>query len=377
MEHYLDNSSTTKPCKEAVEAALDAMTHTFGNPSSLHALGFAASRALEDARESVAAVLGVSRAEITFTSGGTEANNLAIFGAYEARKKRGRRVVTTAIEHPSVLNPMKALEKRGAEVVYVKPDGDGRISPEVLAQAVTPDTVLVSLMAVNNEVGTVLPIDAAHAAIVRTKAPALLHVDAVQAFGKLPLKPSRRGIDLLTVSAHKIHGLKGTGALYIRKGVHILPHTFGGGQERDVRPGTEGMPGILAFGAACRALPDPQKEAKAIEALNARVRAGLQVLPDVTVLSPADASPYVLSFSAGRVRAQTMLNFLSARGVYVSSGSACAKGAESHVLKAMGLSKDQIDSALRVSFSRDNTEEDCDALLSALAEGMRTLQAAR
>ncbi len=372
-QHYLDNSSTTRPCAEAVAAVTQLMTEVYGNPSSLHTLGFAAQRALENARASVAKALSAQPGEITFTSGGTEANNLAIFGAAQARKKRGHRIVTTAIEHPSVRNPMQALEQAGFEVIFLKPDSTGHIAPESIFQAVNRDTILVSLMAVNNEVGSILPIDAARTAIDRAHAPALLHVDAVQAFGKLPLRPGRRGIDLMTISAHKIHGPKGVGALFVRHGVHIVARTLGGGQEKALRPGTEAMPLIGAFGAACDALPplDPTREK--VAALNARVRAGLSRLPDVAVNSPDDALPYVLNFSAGRVRAQTMLNFLSERGVYVSSGSACAKGARSHVLEALELAPERIDSALRVSFSRFNTEADCDALLEGLAEGLRTL----
>jgi cysteine desulfurase len=371
---YLDNSSTTRVCKEAADAALSAMTETFGNPSSLHALGFAAERAREKAREQVAAALSVKPEEITFTSGGTESNNLAVFGAAEARCRRGKHIVTTKIEHPSVLVPMQQLEQRGFSVTYLEPDSTGHIDPQQLYRAVTPDTILVSMMAVNNEVGSILPIDDARAAIDRAKAPALLHIDAVQAFGKLPLRPGRRGVDLMTVSSHKIHGPKGVGALYVRRGVHILPHTFGGGQEKDLRPGTEPMPAICGFGAACAALPEVHAEREKIAALNAYLRAELAKMPEVTINSAEDALPYVLNLSAGRVKAQTMLNYLSEQGVYVSSGSACSRGAESHVLTAMGLAKERIDAALRVSFSRYNTKEDCDAFLAALRQGLKTLQ---
>lgn len=371
---YLDNSSTTRVCKEAADAVLNAMTETFGNPSSLHALGFAAERALTNAREQVAAALSAKPEEITFTSGGTESNNLAVFGAAQARHKRGNRIVTTAIEHPSVLVPMQELEKQGYEVICLQPDSTGHIAPQQLYEAINSDTILVSMMAVNNEVGSILPIDDARTAIDRAKAPALLHVDAVQAFGKLNLRPSRRGIDLMTISSHKIHGPKGVGALFVRKGVHIVAQTFGGGQEKDLRPGTEAMPAICGFGAACAALPDIAKEQEAIAALNTYLRQGLSKIPEVTVNSSEDALPYVLNLSAGRVKAQTMLNFLSEQGVYVSSGSACAKGAKSYVLTALGLPRERIDSALRVSFCRYNTRDDCDAFLMALTEGFSTLQ---
>lgn len=375
-EHYLDNSATTRCCPEAVAAAVELMERNFANPSSLHGPGFAAERALAAARADVAAVLHAAPEEVTFTSGGTEANNLALFGAAQARRKRGTRIVSTAIEHPSVAQPLAALEKEGFTVVRLQPDSAGRIAPAQLYQAVTPDTILVSLMAVNNEVGSVLPVEAAREAIASAGAPALLHVDAVQAFGKLPLHPERMGVDLLTVSAHKIHGPKGVGALYHRKGARLLPRALGGGQEHGLRAGTEAMPLIGAFAAACRALPDVAKAQAHVAALNAHLREGLAALPDVTVNSAADALPYVLNLSAGRVRAQTMLNFLSERGVYVSSGSACAKGADSPVLRAMGLPRARIAASLRVSFSRYNTQADCDAFLHALQEGLRVLQKA-
>ena len=372
---YLDNSATTRPCAEAVEKITELLTVCWGNPSSLHGLGFAAEQELSAARRAVARSLSCTPEEIFFTSGGTESDNLAIFGAAHARQKRGRHVVTTRIEHPAVLNTMAELEREGFEVTYLAPDEWGHIAPESVKSAVRPDTILVSLMAVNNEVGTILPVQAAREAIAEQNAPALLHVDAVQAYGKLPLAPARQGIDLLTISGHKIHGPKGVGALYVKKGVHLAPRVFGGGQESNVRPGTEGLPLIAGFGAAVAALPDLAAEEERIRALNRRLRERLASLDGVTVHSPDDALPYILSFSACPVRAETMLHFLSERGICVSSGSACAKGKASHVLTAMNLPKEQIASSLRVSFSRDNTEADVDALADALAEGLRTLAA--
>ena len=372
---YLDNSATTRPCAEAVDKITELLTVCWGNPSSLHGLGFAAEQELSAARRAVARSLSCTPEEIFFTSGGTESDNLAIFGAAHARQKRGRHVVTTRIEHPAVLNTMAELEREGFEVTYLVPDEWGHIAPESVKSAVRPDTILVSLMAVNNEVGTILPVQAAREAIAEQNAPALLHVDAVQAYGKLPLAPARQGIDLLTISGHKIHGPKGVGALYVKKGVHLAPRVFGGGQESNVRPGTEGLPLIAGFGAAVAALPDLAAEEERIRALNRRLRERLAALDGVTIHSPDDALPYILSFSACPVRAETMLHFLSERGICVSSGSACAKGKASHVLTAMNLPKEQIASSLRVSFSRDNTEADVDALADALAEGLRTLAA--
>lgn len=372
-EIYLDNSSTTKVCKEAADKAYSMMTQCYGNPSSLHTLGFEAEKEMEAARAQIARVMGVKPEEITFTSGGTESNNIAIFGAAAQKKKQGNRIVTTAIEHPSVLEPVRRLEKEGFEVIYLKPDKEGHIQPEQVRQAIDSRTILVTMMLVNNEVGTILPIEAAARAIAHVKAPALLHVDAVQAFGKIPVKPQRLGADLVTISAHKIHGPKGIGALYQSKTSHVPARVFGGGQEKNLRPGTQSTPLIAAFGEAVRMLPEPTAQREKIAALCQMCREGLAQIPDVQINSPEDALEYVLNFSAGTVRSETMLHFLAAKGIYVSSGSACSKARPSHVLEAMGLAKGRIDSAIRVSFSRENTQDDVHALLTALAQGMASL----
>ena len=241
-EVYLDNSSTTRVCETAAAKVMELMTENYGNPSSLHALGFRAEQALTQARRSVAAALGAKEEEVFFTSGGTESHNLAIFGAAYARKRMGMHIVTTQIEHPSVANAVRQLEKEGWEVTWLQPDREGHIAPEAVLEAVRPDTTLVSMMAVNNEVGTILPIEAAARAIALKKAPALLHVDAVQAFGKLDTKPERKKIDLMSISAHKIHGPKGVGALYVRKGIRIQPHSFGGGRSAGYGPARRRCP---------------------------------------------------------------------------------------------------------------------------------------
>lgn len=376
-EIYLDNSATTRVCPEAAEKALELMTQCYGNPSSLHTLGFRAEQALSQARQAVAKLLSAQPEEITFTSGGTESNNLAIFGGAFARRHVGRRIVTTQIEHPSVLEPMAQLEKEGWEIVRLAPDAFGRISPQQIEEAITPDTALVSIMAVNNEIGSILPVEAAARVIRRNKYRTLLHVDAVQAFGKLPLIPGKTGIDLLTVSAHKIHGPKGAGALYIRKGVHIPARTFGGGQERNLRSGTEALPAWCAFGAAVKALPPLREEEASIRALWEDARQRLSAIPGVVLQSPLEGLPYILNFSCGGVKAETMLHFLEERGIYVSSGSACAKGKPSHVLEAMHLPRAQALSSIRVSFSRENCPEDVVALADAVQEGMETLVRAK
>lgn len=372
-EHYLDNSATTQVLPQVAQMAVRMMTEEYGNPSSLHTRGFRARKLLEEARGQVAQRLGAQPEEITFTSGGTESNNLAIFGAAQARKRMGNKIVTTAAEHDSVLGPCRALEKQGFEVVYLKPDASGHLSEEELVQAIDQRTILVSVMLVNNETGAIFPVEVASRAIRRSKAPALLHVDAVQGFGKLPFTVKKLGADLLTISGHKIHAPKGIGGLYVKKGVRILPHTLGGGQEKGLRSGTESAPLICALGEAVRLLPPAQEALEQVGQLHALLRQRLEQLPQVTIHSPEDGLPYVLNFSAGRVRGETMLHFLAERGVYVSSGSACGKAKPSHVLESMGLPKDQVESALRVSFSRFSTREDVEALVEGIKAGLENL----
>ncbi|MFR5790460.1 MAG: cysteine desulfurase family protein, partial [[Clostridium] leptum] len=372
-EIYLDNSATTRVCEKSAEKVLELMTQCYGNPSSLHKKGLEAQREVAHARQAVAVSLGAQPREIIFTSGGTEANNLAVLGGAAASRRRGKRIVTTAIEHPSVLEPMRQLEKEGFEVVFLTPDADGRVPEEAVLKAVTGDTILISVMAVNNELGSIQPIEVLKKAVKRAGAPALVHVDGVQAYGKLPLRPEKLGIDLLTVSGHKIHGPKGVGALYVSKNARILPRTFGGGQERELRPGTEAAPLIAGLGAAVEELPDWRQAYSRMEKLRDYTLQKLSGLEGVEVNSPVEGLPYLLNFSALGIRSETMLHFLAQRGIYVSSGSACAKGKQSHVLKAAGLPDSRISSAIRVSFSRENTERDADALAEGVREGLACL----
>ena len=376
-EIYLDNSATTRVCEKSAEKVLELMTQCYGNPSSLHKKGLEAQREVAHARQAVAVSLGAQPREIIFTSGGTEANNLAVLGGAAAGRRRGKRIVTTAIEHPSVLEPMRQLEKEGFGVVYLTPDADGRVPEEAVLKAVTGDTILISVMAVNNELGSIQPIEVLKKAVKRAGAPALVHVDGVQAYGKLPLRPEKLGIDLLTVSGHKIHGPKGVGALYVSKNARILPRTFGGGQERELRPGTEAAPLIAGLGAAAEELPDWRQAYSRMEKLRDYTLQKLSGLEGVEVNSPVEGLPYLLNFSALGIRSETMLHFLAQRGIYVSSGSACAKGKQSHVLKAAGLPDSRISSAIRVSFSRENTERDADALAEGVREGLACLARAR
>lgn len=371
--HYLDNSATTPVLPEAAQEALRLMTEAWGNPSSLHTLGFQAKKELDAARLTVAKRLGAGPEEIVFTGGGTEANNLALLGAAAARKRLGNKIVTTAVEHDSVLNAAKELESQGFQVEYVRPDGAGRIDSQALWEAIDKNTILVSVMLVNNETGAVLPVEEAARAIRRKEAPALLHTDCVQAFCKLDFTPKRLGADLCTVSAHKIHGPKGVGALYVRKGARILPRVFGGGQERGLRSGTESLPLIGAFARAVELAPRPGELLPRMEALHHRLREGLLAIPGVELNSPQEGLPYLVNFSALGVRAETMLHFLAGREVYVSAGSACGKAAPSHVLAAMGLPRERISSALRVSLSRFTTEEDLLALCEGVRAGLSTL----
>lgn len=373
MEAYLDNSATTPVCTEAVQAVLQELNIIWGNPSSLHRVGLQAEHLLNQSRVAVAAGLSCLPDEIIFTSGGTEANNLAVFGAAAARARQGCRIITSSVEHSSIAESCAELANRGYDVVYLGVDHTGRVKEEDLAAAINNKTILVSLMAVNNEVGTVQPIDVIRRMVRQAGAPALIHCDAVQAFGKLPMQPQQLGVDLLTVSSHKIHGPKGAGALYIRNGVKISPILYGGTQEKRLRPGTESMPTVAGFAAAVSAIPDHTQSFNHVTSLRDRLVAGLQTMPGVFINSPPDALPYLTNISVPGLPSEVMINFLTERNVHVSSGSACAKGAKSRVLQAMGLPDSYVTSALRISLSRLNTWNEIDAFLYALSEAMATL----
>ena len=367
---YLDNSATTKPEKEVADKIYEMLTEKFGNPSSFHKIGLDANDEITNAREAIARALFCQSEEIYFTSGGTEANNLAIFGAAEVGKRRGNRIVTTAIEHESVLKCCDELEKKGFEVIRLTPDSKGRISKEQIFDAVNDKTILVSMMYVNNEVGSILPVQTIKKAIIRANAPALVHIDCVQAFSKTEIKPERLGADLISVSAHKIHGPKGVGALYVKKGVRITPMMFGGEQEKRLRPGTQAAPLIAGFGKAVSMIPDYKQQAERINELNAYAKSELAKLKGVVINSADDASPYIINlYVPSFMTSQTVVQHLSSKyGVYVSNGSACAKGKKSHVLSAMKINDKIIDKSIRVSFSRKTTKEDIDALINALSE---------
>ena len=364
---YLDNSATTRPCPEAVEAITKAMTESWGNPSALYNFGIDTAHALRDARHKVAAAMGAEPDRVFFTSGGTEADNWAIFGTAKRFGKRGRHIVTTAIEHHAILNCTKELEAQGFEVTYLQPDGDGCITLDSLKAALRKDTILVSVMMVNNEVGSVMPI-AQMAKLTHKLCPdAVFHTDAVQGFLKVPFQAKTLGADLISVSAHKVPGAKGAGALYIAPRLKSFPPLlFGGGQESNLRSGTEGTPAIFAFAAACAAgsgtfREDISREKGLLIALVEK----LSALPGVTVNGAHDA-PHILSLSIPGVPPQNSINILQDAGICVSAGSACAKGHRSHVLTAMNLRPEVMDGSFRVSLCRDTTAEELDTLVRVI-----------
>lgn len=374
MEAYLDNSATTQPCKEAVEKMNFALRTCWGNPSSLHSKGIAASELLEEARNNIAKKLSCESEEIFFTSGGTESNNIAVFGAANAQKRRGSRIITTSIEHSSVEESVKALENQGYDVVRLRVNERGVIDERQLYAATNPSVVLISMMYVNNEVGSIQPVEFAKRAVVHSGANALIHCDAVQAFGKVQLKPYNMGVDLMTVSSHKIHGPKGAGALFVKKGTKLVQHSFGGLQENKIRPGTEPLPAIAGFGAAAAAIPDYSESLKYVTDLRNYMVAKLRTVDGVRINSPENALPYITNISVEGIPSEVMLNYLSGLGICVSSGSACSKGHKSRVLRAMNLSDDVINTALRISLSVFTTKEEIDYLIGGIASARKTMR---
>ena len=364
---YLDNSATTKPCREAVEAMTLAMTENWGNPSALYNFGIDTAHMMRDARHKVAAALGAEPDRVFFTSGGTEADNWAIHGTIKRFGKRGKHIITTAIEHHAILHPMKELESQGFEVTYLQPDCEGRVTLDALKTALRKDTILVSIMMVNNEVGSVMPI-AQMAKLTHKLCPnAVFHTDAVQGFLKVPFSAKTLGADLISISSHKVHGPKGAGALYISPRLKSFPAMLlGGGQESGYRSGTEGTPAIFSFAAACAAGSATFKEDIAREKeLIAYLVDKLSAYPGIRINGCHEA-PHVLSLSVPGVPTQNSINILQDAGICVSAGSACAKGHRSHVLEAMNLSPETMDGSFRVSICRDTTTEELDKLVEII-----------
>lgn len=374
MEIYLDNSATTKVCPEAVNEMVETLTHSWGNPSSLHKKGVEASRVLENARVRLARAFSCSPDEVYFTSSGTTANNTAIFGAVYANRRRGNRIVTSSLEHPSVNEAMKRLEEQGFEVIRLRPDKFGRFSLNDLYSVINKNTILVSIMMVNNELGTINPVQNIKSAVMRAGSPALIHVDAVQAFGKIHVKPSKIGADLISVSSHKIHGPKGAGALYMRKGVRIKPYVVGGGQENGIYSGTEAMPNIAGFGAAAAELGDIDASFEKVKGVRDRFIEKVTRIPGVYINSPSDSLPYIINMSVTGLPSQTIVNSLSERGIYISAGSACKRGHDSEVLKAIGLPSDRTHSAVRISMSRFTTDEEMNETVDAIAAAVSRIR---
>ena len=366
---YLDNSATTKPCLEAVEAMTKALTENWGNPSALYGFGIETAHLLRNARHSVAAAMGAEPDRVFFTSGGTEADNWAIFGAVKRLGKRGKHIITTAIEHHAILNCMKELESQGFEVTYLQPEETGRVSLDALKAALRKDTILVSIMMVNNEVGSVMPI-AQMAKLTHKLCPdAYFHTDAVQGFLKIPFAAKTLGADLISVSSHKVHGPKGVGALYISPRLKSFPALLlGGGQESGLRSGTEGTPAIFGFAAACAAVSatykeDSQREKAMLDGLVEKLAA----LEGVFV-NGAHESPHILSIAIPGVPTQNSINILQDHGICVSAGSACAKGHRSHVLDAMKVAPQRIDGSFRISLCRESTPEELELLYRVIKD---------
>ena len=373
MEAYFDNSATTKVFDCVRDIVVKTMTEDYGNPSARHKKGMEAEQYVRQAASQIAKTLRVQEKEILFTSGGTESNNMALIGAAMANRRAGNHLITTRIEHASVYNPMAFLEQQGFEVTYLKVDGEGHISLKELEESIRPDTILVSVMHVNNEVGAVEPVAEIGALIHRVNPEILFHVDAIQSYGKYEIRPKREHIDLLSVSGHKIHGPKGVGFLYIDQRVKIHPLLYGGGQQRDLRSGTENVPGIAGLGAAAEEIyRDHAGKVEHLVKLKNHMITRMGEIPEATVNSRTDleSAPQIVSVSFAGVRSEVLLHALEEKGVYVSSGSACSSNhpAISGTLKAVGVKKELLDSTLRFSFGMFNTLEEVDYAVDALKE---------
>lgn len=373
MEAYFDNSATTRVLDSVKELVVKVMTEDYGNPSSRHRRGMEAEQYVRQAASDIAKTLKVKDKEILFTSGGTESNNLALIGTALANQRAGKHIISTRIEHASVYNPLAFLEQQGFEVTYLPVDGEGHISLEELKKSLRPDTILVSVMYVNNEMGAIEPVEEIGALIHQENPKTLFHVDAIQAYGKLVIRPKKQGIDLLSVSAHKIHGPKGVGFLYIDEKVKIKPLLYGGGQQRDLRSGTENVPGIAGLGLAAREMyTDNQKKMDHILALKDHMIEEMENLEGVTVNSRRgmESAPQIVSASFLGVRSEVLLHALEDKGIYVSSGSACSSNhpAISGTLQAIGVKRELLDSTLRFSFGLYNTMEEVDYCIQTLKE---------
>ena len=371
---YFDNSATTKPLDEVVVAMTKALTTDFGNPSSLYSLGLDAEKIIKSSRAEIAKSISASPEEIFFTSCGTESDNTAVFGVWNSRKKLGNRIICSAVEHPAVLRCFEKLENEGADVVYIPVHKDGSLDYDAFLDAINDDTILVSIMHVNNESGAIFPIEDI-AKEVRKHKNCILHSDCVQSYGKLPIDVHKLGADMISLSAHKIHGPKGIGALYIKNGLHIPSFIYGGGQESSFRSGTENVACIAGFGSAAKNLTMVKPGVK--DYLRSRL---IEEIDDIKINTPEASAPSVLNVSFLGTRAEVILHMLEDKGIYVSTGSACSsKKKGSHVLSAMGLSDQEMEGAIRFSFGFDNTNEEADTVveeLKSIVSRQRLLQKA-
>lgn len=379
MEAYLDNSATTRCSKAAADKMVLLLTEDFGNPSSLHMKGVIAEKYINEAKKKIARTLKCQEKEIVFTSGGTESNNLAIIGSAMANQRAGKHIITTQVEHASVANTMKFLEDNGFEITYLGVDHDGKISLEELKAAMRPDTILVSIMQVNNEIGAVMPIEEAGKLIKEINPGTLFHVDAIQSYGKLHISPKNMNCDLLSVSGHKIHGPKGSGFLYIKDKTKIKPIIYGGGQQKGMRSGTENVPAIAGLGVAAEEIyTDLDTKIEAMYALKSHFINEVTRIDGVTVngLTDKTSAPHIVSVSVQGVRAEVILHTLEDKNIYVSAGSACSsnKPAVSATLKAIGLPKELLDSTVRFSFCVDTTIEEIDYAVKVMQDVVPKLQ---
>lgn len=379
MEAYLDNSATTRCSKAAADKMVLLLTEDFGNPSSLHMKGVIAEKYINEAKKKIARTLKCQEKEIVFTSGGTESNNLAIIGSAMANQRAGKHIITTQVEHASVANTMKFLEDNGFEITYLGVDHDGKISLEELKAAMRPDTILVSIMQVNNEIGAVMPIEEAGKLIKEINPSTLFHVDAIQSYGKLHISPKNMNCDLLSVSGHKIHGPKGSGFLYIKDKTKIKPIIYGGGQQKGMRSGTENVPAIAGLGVAAEEIyTDLDTKIEAMYALKSHFINEVTRIDGVTVngLTDKTSAPHIVSVSVQGVRAEVILHTLEDKNIYVSAGSACSsnKPAVSATLKAIGLPKELLDSTVRFSFCVDTTIEEIDYAIKVMQDVVPKLQ---
>ncbi len=374
MAIYLDNAATTKPCEEAIRAIIEGLQETYGNPSSLHRAGLQAQIAIDGVRRIIGGVLACEPTGILFTSGATESNNLAVFGAAHAYGKHKRRVITPTVEHASVRQAYNRLEEEGYEVIRIAPNRRGEFDAEAFVEAVDANTCLMSMMLVNNETGYILPVRRAFYGAKRKNPQIITHCDAVQGFLKLPIKAAELQADLISLSAHKIHAAKGVGALYVKKGTRLIPVLCGGKQEQGIRPGTEPVPLILGMGAAIAKLaPTIAERSARVSDLRSYLLERLQGMSGIQINSVPEASPYIVNFSVAGIRSEILLHFLEEREIYVSSGSACSKGQNSGVLEQFGIRPELADSAIRVSLCPENVKHELKSLTTAIAEGQQQI----